>query len=389
MSARLRVLHTTPTTRADYGGPSRSVPFMCEAAVAAGASVQLVTTSPPEGQEAIWPAKPVEIRTVPEPRTVRTGLQHLHGFYHSVSQGPAKGADLVYDSGLWLPMHLAVAAGAWKAGTPLVVTPRGMLMPWALKHKRFKKQVTWWAYQRWVLRSAAMLHVTAPAEAEAIRSVGLEQPIAVVPNGVAIPETMPEAAKADGYRNALFLSRIHPKKGLTMLLEAWAAERPSGWHLTIAGPDEGGHTADLKRQCQLLGLQEVVSFPGLIPEKEKWKLYAVADLFVLPTHSENFGIVVPEALAAGVPVLTTTGAPWRELQTHTCGWWVKPTTSAIRMALRDALSRTDRERMAMGERGRQLVREKYTWGAVGEQIVAAFQWLLGRSARPSCVQLDE
>lgn len=349
--------------------------------------MRLLTTQPPPGCEAIWPSPPVTTTTVPEATGVRQHLDHLMGFYSGVRQAGERDVSVVHDSGLWLPMHVDVAGAAWRSGTPLVISPKGMLMPWARQYKRVKKEISWWLYQRWALASAAMLHATAPSEADAIRSVGLHQPIAVIPNGVTIPEHLPESPPPGKHKTALFLSRVHPKKGLPLLLDAWATVQPANWRLIIAGPDELGHTSELQAMARAVGLQDVVSFSGPVAEQDKWELYAAADLFVLPTHSENFGIVVPEALAAGTPVLTTTGAPWGEVETRDCGWWVSPTVKDITEALADAVSRSTAERAAMGQRGRQLVEENYTWEVLGKEMVAAYRWLVGRGPRPDCVQL--
>jgi glycosyltransferase involved in cell wall biosynthesis len=114
-------------------------------------------------------------------------------------------------------------------------------------------------------------------------------------------------------------------------------------------------------------------------------LYRSADLFVLPSHSENFGLVVAEALASGVPVITTRGTPWEELVAHRCGWWVEKTTDSLAEALRDAMSRTDEERREMGERGRQLIEQKYTWSSVAAQMKSVYEWVLGKAPKPECI----
>ena len=167
-----------------------------------------------------------------------------------------------------------------------------------------------------------------------------------------------------------------------MLLDVWAEVRPPGWELVIAGPDEGGHRADLEAQVMRLGLQRDVLFCGAVADADKWALYRSADLFVLPTHSENFGVVVAEALAVGVPVITTTGAPWSMLTESGCGWWVPPKPRPLIEAVRSATSISDSERAAMGRRGRANVAETYGWESVVEQMRAVYEWALGRDPHP-------
>ena len=262
-----------------------------------------------------------------------------------------------------------------------------MLSERALGVKRTKKQVAWHLYQRRALGAAAAFQATSEAEAEDVRRAGLRQPVAVIPHGVGSP---PEAAVAHpgrggAGRTALFLSRVHPIKGLPDLVTAWGRVRPQGWRLVVAGPEEEGHRAEVERQVRASGLAEAVTFSGPVGESEKWDLYRDADLFVLPTHSENFGIVVAEALAAGLPAITTHGAPWRALETERCGWWVPVGAEPFAAALREATSAPPGALRDMGTRGRAYVRRELSWDRTAAEHLALYQWLLGRGARPGSV----
>lgn len=128
-----------------------------------------------------------------------------------------------------------------------------------------------------------------------------------------------------------------------------------------------------------------VEWVGEVDEMAKWDLYGSADLFVLPTFSENFGIVVAEALASGVPVVTTTAAPWGALAEHRCGWWVDVGVEPLAEALREATALSDAARHTMGRRGRALVEERYSWAHVAEQMRTAYGWVTGNGDRPECV----
>jgi glycosyltransferase involved in cell wall biosynthesis len=286
-----------------------------------------------------------------------------------------------------------------------------MLTAWALKFRGLKKRVAWHLYQQHDLRSAQVLHATSQDEAEGFRALGLTQPIAVIPNGVEAPSAVRRAPSAKrqaqceerhapgATRTALFLSRIHPKKGLIDLVRAWgalSAERQapgamrhaqSAWRVVIAGGDENGHLAEVKTEIRKLKLENCFEFVGEVAGDRKWELYRQADLFVLPTYSENFGIVIAEALACGVPVITTKGTPWQELQTHRCGWWVEVGAEALLGALRLALSASPEERREMGERGRALVKSKYTWPAVAAQMKSVYEWVLDLGPKPECVSV--
>src|SRR5260370_19555280 len=203
-----------------------------------------------------------------------------------------------------------------------------MLEPWAISHKGLKKEIAWPLYQRRDLQRAVCHIATGDAEARSLEDLELGVPIAIVPNGVDVPEERPfsiaseseKACRNGRKRTALFLGRIYPIKGLPMLIDAWARVRPDGWHLRIAGPDEADHQKLVEREVSAAGLGEVVSFTGLIEPQMRTSAFLDADLFILPTHSESFGMVVAEALAHGVPVFTTTAAPWAILRETGCGW---------------------------------------------------------------------
>lgn len=386
----MKVLHTIGSLRSDHGGPSRSVASLSEALAKDGVDTHLVTASPqnpsPE-QRPVLPDGEVHLHVIKERSWLQRTLRSPLGFFRRLwSVAEEIRPDIIHDHGAWLPSNAVAAWVAKRTEVPLVVSPRGMAAGWTLSYRALKKHVAWHAYQKHVFRWTTLFHATAPDEADDLRSVGMDAPVAVIPNGVEVPTTLSTKATTEN-RRALFLSRLHPVKGLPMLLEAWANVRPEGWVLEVVGPSEDGHRRELERQTTGLGLAGKVVFSGPIDDAAKWDKYAAADLFALPSHSENFGTVVAEALAAGVPVLTTTGAPWRDLEEHDCGWWVDPKPEAIAGALSTATSQNEESLRAMGERGRKLVEEKYTWQGVGRKMKKAYEWVLGGSAsRPSYIR---
>lgn len=201
-----------------------------------------------------------------------------------------------------------------------------------------------------------------------------------ISNFVCLRKGGAEAEKAgDGSaRRALFVSRMHAKKGVLELVEVWARVNPQGWQCelvyTLNGEEERAYEAKVKARIKELGLETQFILTGPLNDDDKWAAYARADLFVLPTYSENFGIVVAEALWAGVPVITTKGTPWQELEDHRCGWWIDlPPKESLEAALREAMSLPRESLHAMGERGRQLVEEKYTWKAVCDAMVKGYR----------------
>lgn len=296
---------------------------------------------------------------------------------------------LVHNHGLWVPLNHWAGSIGRLVGLPVIVQPHGMLEPWALNHKGWKKKLAMALFQRRDLESASLLLATSSVEYENIRRLGLRKPVAIIPNGVnlagaALPAT---AAPAERPRVALFLSRVHPVKGLFNLVSAWTQLAPVGWRLRIAGPDEAGHLKEVLALVKGLGVQESVDYVGAVDGADKSALYNAADVFVLPTFSENFGVVVAEALAHGVPVITTRGAPWADLETFGCGWWVDIGVEPLVHALRKAMALSDDERHAMGARGRDYVR-RYDWDDIARQTMDVYRWVLGQGQVPECVRVN-
>ena len=297
-----------------------------------------------------------------------------------VQEGAAAGrVDIVHVHGLWNPWLIRQARHFKKSGAKVVWSPHGMLTPWALSQRKWKKRLAWWLYQRHALAQADLLHVTAPAEVEDVRRLGLANAVAVVPLGVRLPPLRTLRRCADAPHTLLFVSRLQKKKGLLNLMDAWARVRDvaSGWRIVIAGPDQEGYLGEVLARARQRCVAESVDYVGPVYGAKKDALYAAADVFVLPSFSENFGSVVVEALAQGVPVITTKGTPWAELAARRCGWWVDIGVAPLADALRQALGLTDEERREMGARGRELVEEKYRWPAIGRQMRAAYAGLLG------------
>lgn len=301
--------------------------------------------------------------------------------------------ELVHLHGLFTGASLISERWAARTKRPLVVSPHGMLEPWALAHSAWKKRLFRAAIEDRNLCAAGCLHALCAPEAEHIRALGLRRPIAVVPNGVDLGELDAPAPKLDevipearGRPVLLFLSRIHPKKGLPLLAEAWSRVERRDWLLAIAGPDQLGHQAEIQAQVQRLGLAKDVVFTGpLHGERKRAALRGCAG-FALPSHSEGFSMAVLEALAARKPVLITHPCNFDEAGRAGAGWVGEPTADSVTAMVDALLATPESEREAMGERGRALVESKYTWPKVGAQFLAVYRWLLGSAPRPDCVE---
>jgi glycosyltransferase involved in cell wall biosynthesis len=349
--------------RPEYGGPAYSVSRL--AVALAGAGVEVGLWAPDQSAEAT-PLLPTRCSA----RRMRgTAADALRSFGRP---------DILHDNGMWLPHNHRLAELAKRQGIPRIVSTRGMLEPWALKHKKWKKTIAWSVYQRRDLTSANCLHATAELEARNIRRFGLGVPIAMIPIGVDLPEVAIRRKPGNSGKTALFLGRIYPIKGLPMLVKAWAQVCPNDWKLRIAGPDEAGHRRQLERAISGAGLDEIVSFLGPLEGRAKQAAFSAADLFVLPSHSESFGMAVAEALAHQLPVLTTTATPWPMLRDHDCGWCVDPSVAGLTEGLRQATSCDSETLRAMGERGQAFVAKEFGWPRIATQFLEIYESILSK-----------
>ena len=347
-----------------YGGPSVSVSRLGAELARDGVTVGLWA---PDGSAMTSTLVKKEERLLPLTGNLRQVIRSFQ-------------PDIVHDNGIWLPHNHSLARLAQQFDLPRIVSIRGMLEPWALVHKRVKKKLAWLAYQKRDLNQAAALHATADSEAKVISNLGLLPRVVVLPNGVDIPAAAASHTRAPNQpRTALFLSRIHPVKGLDMLIDAWNAMRPRGWRLRIAGPGAPGYCDEVARRIAQAGLERQVSLEGPLYGAAKTQAFTSANAFLLPSHSENFGIVVAEALAHGVPVVTTTATPWQALESEHCGWWVSPTGEAIAQGLAEVVAASDETRKAMGMRGRALVKRQFAWGAIAKNMRASYESIVAQS----------
>lgn len=361
MSHRIErfVVQAIQSTRLEHGGPAQSVPKLTNALQRQGVPVVLFSLDHRDGDQGY--------AQVSAPKqTTWEGVLSGMSLWRAI--------QLVHIHGLWNPFQHRMAYEARRRRIPYVVSPRGMLEPWAMRHKRWKKRLAWWLYQRADLQRACLLHATATSEADQFRRLGLRAPTVVIPNGVDLPElaslgVMP--AISPSKRTAVFLSRLHPKKGLPMLAEAWSRLDTQHWTMRVVGPDVGGHRRELEERLVGLGIRNW-EFAGAMYGEDKSRTLRQAELFILPTYSENFGIAVAEALAHEVPVLTTTGTPWQGLEAERCGWWVEPSVEAIEKALRNALGMDAKALRCMGERGRAWMQRDFQWSVIAETMQAAY-----------------
>ncbi len=296
-------------------------------------------------------------------------------------------ADLLHTHGLW--MYPSVATIRWSnKRKPYIVSPHGMLDPWALRNSRWKKRVSALAYENRHLHGAACLHALSIAEAKAMREFGLGNPICVIPNGIDLPER--SGPRPSGQARTLFyLGRLHPKKGLPLLLEAWSLIRDeadrSGWRLAIAGWDQGGHLTELQELTARLHLESSISFEGPHFGNAKADRFNAVSAFILPSLSEGLPMTILEAWSWGLPVLMTPECNLPEGASAGAAIMMAPEVESIANGMRQLFSMSDGERECMGMNGLKLVDERFKWPRIAEQMADVYDWALGVGPRPSCL----
>ncbi len=316
-------------------------------------------------------------------------------------------ADLLYSVGLWKYPSLAALRWSNLTRKPVMVAPHGMLDPWALRNSGAKKRVAAWLFQNALLKSAACLRALCLAEAQAMRDYGLSNPIAIIPNGVDLPEKVsgrdsepPHGEFSQGRFLLLYLGRLHPKKGLMNLLAAWNQARKTGgkdWVLAIAGWDQGGHENELKQKASDLGIpwsdnvgvsSEKASLIFLGPKygQAKAELYAQCDAFVLPSLSEGLPMTVLEAWAHAKPVLMTDACNLPEGFSAQAALRVPSSPDPFAGVLRELFEMSDEARQVMGENGLALVKDRFTWIRMAREMSAVYAYLLRTGPKPECLR---
>ncbi len=286
--------------------------------------------------------------------------------------------DVIHINCCWTPQCAFTQRWSQELGYRVVLTPHGMLEPWIIRRNYWSRKLpALILYQRRAIERADTLHATAQSERDNLLNLGYNDRIEVIPNGIDV-EHIEVKRSWNKSRKILFLSRVHPKKGVEYLIEAASSLRREleGYEIIIAGEGEPQYLSQLRSRASKLGVSHLFNFYGGVYGERKWELFREADLFILPTHSENFGIVVAEALACGTPVATTYGTPWRELASHHCGWYTPIGTAATIEVLRSLLSSTQSQLEEMGRNGRELINRRYSITLVAREMQSLYKRLL-------------
>ena len=286
--------------------------------------------------------------------------------------------DIVHVHGCWEPQCVWVQKWSQAKGYKVILTPHGMLEPWIVKRNYWiKKFPALMLYQKKAICKADYIHATAESEKENLLKLGYNDKIKVIPNAVNVDSIrMKDSWKRT--KTILFLSRIHEKKGLNFLIEAASILKKEldGYQIVIAGEGDASYIETLKQMVLQANVQDIITFAGGVYGKEKWNLFRKADVFVLPTYSENFGIAIAEALGSGTPVITTKGTPWSDLLKYDCGWYTEIGTLPIVKALKSFLQLDEKALESKGRNGRRLIEEKYSTQSMADEMMKLYRGLL-------------
>lgn len=384
----VRLIHVVPAVTKESSGPSYSVQRLCESLCEAGHNVSLAALQ----WENLPPTTSI-LKTFPMGLGPRKLGRSPLMYRWLQEQCENQHVKVVHNHGMWQMNSVYPAWVTRKTQAKLVYSIRGAFSSWAMRHGSATKRIFWPLLQRQALNKADCLHATAEAEYLDIRRLGFRQPVAIIPNGIDVPK-LRKRPRPNG-RTLLFLGRVHVVKGLDILLPAWARlqSRHHDWRLVIAGDDRGyhgrsGYLEFLKKKAVELGLKRI-HFSGPIYGESKIEAYQDAELYVLPSYSENFAVTVAESLSTGTPVVASKGSPWAELVDERAGWWVDIGVEPLVAVLDNALSRSEAELAAMGQRGRNWMERDFSWNGVGKRMCETYRWLCDRSLPvPDWVRLD-
>ena len=359
------------------GGMVPSILGMTGALTGQGGSVRIVTPT----------------RSTIDPELVPAGVT-LDGPETDL-EAAVYGADVVHLHGLWQGHTRRGSRAAIRSQVPYLIAAHGMTEPWAMKQKRLKKMIYSALVERKNLRGASCLHALARPEVSHLRALAPHVPVALVPNGVNLApfDCLPDRSELESVHRELrgkfvllFYGRIHKKKGLDLLAPALAqiAREHPEVHLLLAGNDDGA-LAPFLEMAEDLGIRSRITDVGHVSGMQAQQVWAAADAFVLPSYSEGFSMAVLEALACRLPTLITAACHFPELDAADAGLVVTPTVEGVRDGLRSLMERSPEQRRALGNRGRSLVEERFTWDRQAHRLAEVYRWLAGGGPAPEAI----
>ena len=378
----MKVIHIIPSIHDESAGPSHSVSCLSESLIAKGVNLQLICLD--------WLVDSVNklyVKIFPVsffPRRLGISPKMKYWLRREVTSGQV---DIIHNHSLWMMPSVYAGRAVTKSNCYLMLSPHGTLSKVALSINFLQKKIFWHLFQAQTMKAVHCFHASAESEYRDIRRLGFKQPVCIIPNGIKVPplKILPKL----GLRKLLYLGRIHPIKGIDILLNAWRVVEHEfkDWELCIVGPDNDGYLVEMQNLAKKLKIKRVKFIGPLFGEK-KLRAYREASIFILPSHSENFGMTIAESLAAGTPVITTKAAPWEKLEEKGAGWWIDIGVDPLVICLRHALAKSSVHLEKMGRAGWQWMLKDFSWEHITKKMLRTYRWLLIGGKTPSWVKLD-
>lgn len=373
----MKILSFVSSLDLSSGGPSRSVPMLVKGLAELGVDITLMTIRSENMNIHSLEGTSAKLKVLSPSFSRKEIAKYLAD----------ERFELIQIQSVWeMPYHKVILE-ARKQNIPYIVTPRGMLEPWSLSQKKWKKKLAWWLYQRNDVQKSACVFTTAKMEAEHVSNLGITTCKAVIPNGIetdAYPcKTSVECVK----KQVLFLSRVHVKKGIELLFEAWKRLHSDyvDWQLLVIGNGETEYIHSLENRVESFGLKDSIKILPPVFGEAKIKVYQESALFCLPSFSENFGMVIAEAMSCGTPVITTTNCPWEILNETDTGWCVDLSVENLEHALREAMGMDANALYDMGQRASKLIYDNFDYRSVTRKTLRLYEWLLNSGEKPEFV----
>ena len=373
----MKILSFVSSIDLSSGGPSRSVPMLAKGLAELGVDITLMAIRSENMNVHALEGTTARLKVLEPSFTRREIAQYLKD----------EKFHLIQIQSMWDWPYHKVMVEARKLGIPYIVTPRGMLEPWSLSQKKWKKKLAWWLYQRNDVQKSVCVFTTAKMEAEHVTNLGITTCKAVIPNGIET-DSYPCKTSVDVVKKqVLFLSRVHVKKGIEVLFEVWKQIHPDyeDWQLLVIGNGEAEYIHSLENRVECLGLKESIKILPPVFGNDKIQIYQESALFCLPSYSENFGMAIAEAMSCGTPVITTTNCPWNILNDTKTGWCIDLNVDNLERALREALSMNPTELYDMGQKASKLIYENFDYRNVTRKTLKLYEWLLNGGEKPEFV----
>ena len=382
----MKILHVIESLRKNAGGAAEIVPIMAEEQHLCGHDVTMVTLESEDYSDTALHAKNAGVKLATYPRSkILPGVLGFSLLYVRELDKFIADADVVHVHGLWQFFGWWGILRTRHYNKKLVVQPHGSLEPERLKISKWRKRVVGTLIDRPLLRKADCVLTTAESEREHVIQYGIAPDrVKAIPLGLHVEpyfeskhdKTLLGRLGIDTSKKALlYFSRITPVKGLDMLAKAWRslADFHGEWQLVVAGPDDRGYTEEMKSLYATILPSVSYVFTGPVYGDDKFALLKSVDAFVLPTRSENFSLAVAEAMASGVPVVCTKGAPWEIVEKAHAGYWVDVDEKALCDGLRKVLGVTEHERAELGRNGQRCVTQNFAWSSITKAMIDLYQ----------------